>query len=481
MAMERLSAQDRILLWPDDFGWPQDIGALAILDGTRLVDPDGRVRIEAVREAVERHLHLVPRFRQLLYSPRHGLGWPLWVDAPAVDLTDHVQVFPLTASGDEAQLFLAVEHLRRRGLDRSRPLWEMWFLPGLAGGRVALFLKVHHTITDGVAGVALLGAFLDREADAPTPPAPAWTPARMPPGRDVFEDNVRRRIQAAGNALSKFAHPIDSSRQVRRGWLSVRDTFAEARAPRTSLNRRIGSGRRLAIIRSRLDVAKEIAHAHHVKLNDVFMAAVSGGLRDLLRGRGERVEDVVLRAFVPVSLHQEEPGPARGNREGVMIVPLPIGVLDPVRRLQLIAADTVERKKEVFRPPAGMVARNRVIQRAMIRQYARQRLANTYLTNIPGPPMPLYLAGAPLLEMLPIVPLTGNVTLGVGALSYAGQFNVAAVADRDGCPDVDVFAEGMRNALRALASSVPAKPTALGPDEAALGRTARGQTPTTPS
>jgi WS/DGAT/MGAT family acyltransferase len=303
----------------------------------------------------------------------------------------------------------------------------------------------------------------------------------MPPGRDVFEDNVRRRIQAAGNALSKFAHPIDSSRQVRRGWLSVRDTFAEARAPRTSLNRRIGSGRRLAIIRSRLDVAKEIAHAHHVKLNDVFMAAVSGGLRDLLRGRGERVEDVVLRAFVPVSLHQEEPGPARGNREGVMIVPLPIGVLDPVRRLQLIAADTVERKKEVFRPPAGMVARNRVIQRAMIRQYARQRLANTYLTNIPGPPMPLYLAGAPLLEMLPIVPLTGNVTLGVGALSYAGQFNVAAVADRDGCPDVDVFAEGMRNALRALASSVPAKPTALGPDEAALGRTARGQTPTTPS
>jgi WS/DGAT/MGAT family acyltransferase len=357
----------------------------------------------------------------------------------------------------------------------------MWFLPGLAGGRVTLFLKVHHTITDGVAGVALLGAFLDREADAPTPPAPAWTPARMPPGRDVFEDNVRRRIQAAGNALSKFAHPIDSSRQVRRGWLSVRDTFAEARAPRTSLNRRIGSGRRLAIIRSRLDVAKEIAHAHHVKLNDVFMAAVSGGLRDLLRGRGERVEDVVLRAFVPVSLHQEEPGPARGNREGVMIVPLPIGVLDPVRRLQLIAADTVERKKEVFRPPAGMVARNRVIQRAMIRQYARQRLANTYLTNIPGPPMPLYLAGAPLLEMLPIVPLTGNVTLGVGALSYAGQFNVAAVADRDGCPDVDVFAEGMRNALRALASSVPAKPTALGPDEAALGRTARGQTPTTPS
>jgi wax ester synthase-like acyl-CoA acyltransferase family protein len=152
--MERLTAQDLSMLWPDDVGWPQDIGALAIVDGGGLLDQDGRFRIEAVREAIGARLRLVPRFRQLVHRPRRGLGWPLWVDAPAFDLGQHVRAFPLPPPGDESQLLLAVERLRRRRLDRSRPLWEMWFLAGLPQGRVGLFMKVHHAIADGVAGVA---------------------------------------------------------------------------------------------------------------------------------------------------------------------------------------------------------------------------------------------------------------------------------------------------------------------------------------
>src|SRR5678816_4457809 len=115
--VDRLTASDLFMLWADDFGWSQDIGVLAILDGTRLLDPDGRVRIQAIRQHIEPRLHLVPRFRQLLYRPRRGLGWPLWVDAPAFDLADHLRVHPLAAPGDEAELLQACAALAGRRLD----------------------------------------------------------------------------------------------------------------------------------------------------------------------------------------------------------------------------------------------------------------------------------------------------------------------------------------------------------------------------
>jgi diacylglycerol O-acyltransferase / wax synthase len=155
-----LPAQDLSMVLSEDFGWPQDIGALGILDGSGLLEPDGRFPIEAVREQISRRLHLLPRFRQLLYTPRRGLGWPLWVDALAFDIADHVAVVP------------ALSPCRRR-LHRSRPLWQMWFLPGVTVARVALFMKVHHAAADGVAGVAAFGAFLDVSADAPAPSPPS--------------------------------------------------------------------------------------------------------------------------------------------------------------------------------------------------------------------------------------------------------------------------------------------------------------------
>ena len=130
MPMERLTEEDQLMLWPDEI-WPQDIGALAVLDGSSLLDADGRFRIEAVREAVAGRLHLVPRFRQLLYVPPRRLGGPLWVDAANFDLGDHIGELRLPAPGDEAQLLRATEQLRQGRLDRSRPLWEMWFLTGL--------------------------------------------------------------------------------------------------------------------------------------------------------------------------------------------------------------------------------------------------------------------------------------------------------------------------------------------------------------
>jgi diacylglycerol O-acyltransferase / wax synthase len=451
--MDRLGAQDLMSLWPEELGWSQDIGALAVLDGRRLLDADGRFRIELARERVRRRLHLVPRFRQLLHRPAFGLGWPLWVDAPSVDVAEHVRVFPLDPPADESTLLLACEELRHRRLDPKRPLWEMWFLPGLPDGRVGLFMKLHHAIADGVAGVAALGAFVDLVPDPPEVVAPPWTPAALPSARELFADNLRRRLGQLGHALTRLAHPAQTVRQARRGWPALREAFAEARAARTSLNQRIGWHRRFALVRNDLGLVKQIAHAHQAKVNDVLMVALAAGLRELLLGRGERVDGLVLRAFVPVSLHTEPPGQARGNLDGGMVVPLPVGEPDDLRRLELIAAETAQRKRKA-RPPGGTLFRNIPIQRAALRLAHRQRLMNTYAANVPGPPVPLYFAGAPLLEVFPVVPLLGNLSVGVGALSYAGQFNVTAVADRDLCPDLDVFAQGMRRSLDALAALV---------------------------
>jgi diacylglycerol O-acyltransferase / wax synthase len=463
VGLERVTASDLMLIWPEKEGWPQYIGALLALDGRSLFDADGRFLIEPVRETIGRRLHLAPRFRQVLYWPRPGLGWPVWADAQSFDIAEHVRVHPVPPPGDERQLLLACETLRRRPLHRARPLWEMWFLTGLPGERVGSFMKMHHTIADGVAGVATLAAFFDPIPNPPQMSAPPWSPSPPPSTRQLFWDNLRRRRQELGRALSAVTQPIATARRLRRSWPAARELFAEGRAPRTSLNRRIGSDRRLAIIRGSLDVAKNIAHTHGATVNDVLMTTVAAGYADLFRSRGEPTEDVVLRAFVPVARHREQPGEARGNVDAGMLVPLPIGERDDIRRLEKIAADTAERKKK-SRPPAGSMFRTLLLQRAFLRLMPRQRFMNAYVADVPGPPIPLYFAGAPLLEIFPIVPLTANISIGVGALSYARQFNLAVVADRELCRDVEVFVHGVRRSLAALeAESSPRSPRSRAP------------------
>lgn len=452
--MERLTAEDEIMLWPDEI-WPQDIGAIAVLDGSNLLGPDGRFRIEVVRKAVAGRLHLVPRFRQLLYVPPQELGGPLWVDAPALDLTQHVRVFPLPPPADEAQLLLAVEQLRRRRLDRSRPLWEMWFLPGLPDERVGLFMRTHHCIADGMAGVATLGMFLDVTADAIAAPGPAWTPAPAPSAGELRTDHRQRRIDERSHRLSRLAHPVNTARNALAIWPAMREILGEEALPATSLDRLVGPDRSLALIRSNIDLVKEVAHTHEAKVNDVLLTIIAGGLRALLWSRGEPLDETVLRVYVPVSLRHGKYAAARGNQIAQMVVPLPMGVSDPGPRLRQIAAETASRKAR-SRPDVGKMPHRGVLGRMFLKLVNRQRV-NVTTADLPGPPMPLYLAGAQLLEVFPVLPLIGKVSLGVAALSYAGEFNITAVADKDAYPDLEVFAAGVRDELRALVASTPVR------------------------
>src|SRR6516162_383189 len=200
--LERLTASDLFLLMWDDYGWSSDIGGLAVLDGTRLLDRDSRVRIEAVRDQLEPRLHLVPRFRQLLCRPRLGLGWPLWVDAPAFDLADHIRVHPVAPPGGQAELLAACQNLAQRRLDPARPLWELWLLPGLADQRVGAYLRLHHAVADGAAALAVFGALLDQAPGAPAKAAPPWTPTPIPTSGRLLADNLRRRRAELGRGWS---------------------------------------------------------------------------------------------------------------------------------------------------------------------------------------------------------------------------------------------------------------------------------------
>lgn len=449
MPIERLSPEDAIMLWPERI-WPQHIAALAILDGGSLLDADGKVRIEAVRQAVAGRLHLVPRFRQLLYRPERRLGPPFWVDAPAIDLTEHIDLMAVPPPGGETELLLAVEQLRKSPIDFSRPLWRMWILNGLPEGRLGLFVKMHHVIADGTAGVATFAAFLDLAADAVTAPGQPWHPAARPTPVELLVDQRRRRRARRRSALAALEHPVRSTRKLVAALPAMRELFAQKSLPPTSLDQLVGPDRRMALIRAAIDEVKDVAHAHGAKVNDVLLTAIAGGLRALLTSRAEPVDRVILRVYVPIQLHEDR-ATARGNLLSQIVVPLPIGVADPVQRLREIAADTA-RRKALPRPTLGIIPVRGIVARALLKLVARQRV-NVCSADIMGPPLPVHFAGARLLEVFPILPLMGNDPLGVGAMSYAGRLYIAATADADVFPDLDIFTTALEGELRSLCAS----------------------------
>jgi WS/DGAT/MGAT family acyltransferase len=448
MAIDRLSTLDRLMLWASR-RWPQDIGALAILDGGPLLDEAGSLRMDLVRNAIASRLHLVPRFRQLIHVPRTGLGGPLWVDAPTFDLSRHVRELRLEAPVGETQLLAAVEELLRRRLDPSRPLWEMWFLTGLPERQVGLFVRLHHAMADGTAAMTTVGSFLDPVPDAPTAAARSWTPSRWPSAGPLLLDNLERRLRALGGWLASLARPRAFARRVRAAWPAIREILAEEPATATSLDRTVGPGRRFALLRISLAEVKSVDRAHDATVNDVLLAATGAGLRALLQRRGEPVERTTVRIYVPVSLRRHLRGPQQGNLIAQMAVPLRLGEPDPGRRLTEVAAETTLRKARLRTSLSNLMIGGAIGRRLMLLAVMRQRV-NAASASIPGPKRPLYLAGAPVMDVFALLPLVANEPLGVVALSYAGALTIGIAADRDALPDLDVLAAAMRDELSAL-------------------------------
>jgi diacylglycerol O-acyltransferase len=448
---QRLSVQDAGFLYLEHAGLPQHVAILAVAEGGPLHDPHGRLRMDAVRQELVGRLQLIPRLRQRVLCPRVGQGLPLWVDDPTFDPANHVHAVHLPAPGDQRELLGLCDQLCLRLLDRARPLWELWLVTGLANGRVGLVLKLHHTLADGLAAVQIAGVLLDGTPDAPSPTPPPWQPRPTPSGWALVADNLAGRSATLAAALARLRHPRKLAAQARvLAGAAQLAAGGRRHRPRSLLRRPVGGRRRLAVVRAQLAEVKAVAHAHGATVNDLLLAAVTGGLRALLLARGAPVDGLILYASVPVALRAQTDTAGLGNQVGLMVVPLPVGEPDPVQRLVQVARATTERKRRPERLASLRPVGSLTILRALNRYSRHQRIVDVFVTNVPGPQRPLYLLGARLLEAFPVVQVAGNVPLSVAVLSYAGQLNIGIQSDPDGCPDLDVFADGLRESLEEL-------------------------------
>ena len=453
--LERLSAIDAANLQVERRGLPMNVAALANLEGAPLLDGSGQLALEAITARVEQRLHRAPRLRQRLHAPGLGGGLPIWADDATFDITSHIRARAVPDPCDEEALLTLCAELNGRPFDRARPLWEIWFLTGLVDDEVAMLIRFHHVIADGIAALALLGALFDVAPDTVEPQAPAWMPRPSPTRSDLLIDNLRRRVAGVRVGLGKIEHPRAALDRGRTFVRQLAQIVREGRAPGVSFNRPVGKHLRLMLARADLERSRAVAHAHHATVNDVVLCAIAGGARAMLAGRRELRYDLVLKVSVSAAVRAPTGETETGNLAGVMLVPMPVGEPDPFRRLEQIARATAERKRLPPYQPAG-----RFTQRWMVRSMNRQRLVNLLESNLPGPPEPMYFAGAKILEAFQIGVVQGNLTLTAGVLSYAGQLNFTFVGDLAAVPDLAVFAKGLTDELQRLGATSPTQATA---------------------
>ncbi|MEU4215740.1 wax ester/triacylglycerol synthase domain-containing protein [Actinoplanes sp. NPDC026623] len=432
--VQRLTAVDLINLHVETPAAPTRVGALAILDGSTLVDPSGGLRLAAIRETIGRRLDGVPRLRQVIRRAGPFAGRPVWADDPAFRLDRHVRQVALAPGRDLNDLAM---RLVNSPLDRAHPLWCMWFVTGLPGGDLALVFGMHHVVADGVTTVRLIGSLMDAPPIRPQPPAVRrWVAQPPPPWGALVQDNLHGMLSAP-----RFTPPGQWRRMSQ-----MRN------APRTSLNHPVGANRRLAAVTMDLAAAKAVAHRHRCKINDVVLAVAAGGIRALLQHRSEPVDGVRVHVSVAVSLRPSGIEADVGNRSGGIALRVPLDA-DPHERLGRIARESAEAKSGQL-PTAGNSLLVWLTRTGLLRYFSRhQRMINIVESNVAGPPATISLLGAPIRSIIPIGTLVGNLALGFLALSYAGRLTIAVQADADRYRDLAVLVAAMEHDCSALLTS----------------------------
>jgi diacylglycerol O-acyltransferase len=438
--------------------------------GCMVFDGQAPAYDELVDQILSR-LHLVPRYRQRLAFVPLNQGRPVWVDDPHFNVAFHVRHTALPNPGGEDQLKRLCGRIFSQALDRSRPLWEIWLVEGLAEDRFALLSKTHHALVDGISGVDIATVLFDASPD-PVPVAPPdgeWIARPLPTGAQLLAEALRERATVPTEIVRGVRATLRGPRHVAArvgralGGIGAVARLATASAPDSPLNVRIGPHRRFTWVRGDLAQFKAVKNALGGTVNDVVLAAVAGALGRYLRIHGADTEDTVLRAMVPVSVRADVERGALGNRVAAMWAPLPIGLTDPVQRLLTIsrAMDGVKDSGQAvgaqvlteltgFAPPTIMAQAARL--------QARQRMFNLVVTNVPGPQIPLYLLGRQLEAMFPMVPLAANQALGVAIMSYNGQLNFGLNADYDALRDLEALADALRASIDELVTAAGQAP-----------------------
>jgi diacylglycerol O-acyltransferase / wax synthase len=460
---DRLTAVDASFLAQEGPTAHMHVGAVMIFDGPPPAYDD-------LADHVRARLHLVPRFRQKLAFPPLETGRPLWVDDPCFNLEYHVRDTALPAPGSEQQLRALAARVHSQALDRSKPLWEMWLVHGLEGGRFALLSKTHHALVDGVSGVDLATVLFDLQ---PTPaaiehPDAPWSPRETPSGLAMAARGVRGVIElpfeAAARAVGAATRPTETLHGTREALEGLGEVVWAGLnpAPDTPLNVEIGPHRRFVWVRQELADFKRIKDAFGGTVNDVVLAVVAGALQRWLRSRGVRTEGLELRALVPVSIRTAHEHQQLGNRLVAMRGPLPVYVEDPVARLRVVrhAMNGLKESKQAV--GAEMLTGMQALAPPTIFAQASRlnfstRLFNLLVTNVPGPQLPLYIVGRRLQDLFPVAFLPKRHALAVAVMSYDGGMDFGLLGDYDAMPDLEQLGEMFTDSLAELLDAAAAE------------------------
>src|SRR5438128_3723689 len=418
-------------------------------------------------------LHLVPRYRQrLAYVPLQQ-GRPLWVDDPYFNARYHIRHTALPKPADEQALKRLAGRLFSQRLDRSKPLWEIWMVERMVGGRFALIAKTHHALVDGISGVDITTVLFDAAPEpAPTaqPPAP-WTAEPLPGSAKLLGEALRERMtvpaEMGRGARALMRAPRKALSQVLDGLASVGATAVagiNAPAPDSPFNVEIGPHRRYTFYDAELAEFKAIKDSLGGTLNDVVLSVVSLALGRYLRDQlSVRTKGLELKAMVPVSVRSDAERGALGNRVAAMWAPLPVGIENPAGNLRHISKAMEELKSsgqavgaQVLTNLAGFAPPTILSQAARLQ--ARQRFFNLVVTNVPGPQFPLYILGRRLQVLYPVVPLARRQALGIAVMSYDGRLGFGLLGDFDALPQLETIARDLRWTTASLAMAAGLQP-----------------------
>jgi len=469
-AYERLTALDNSFLVFERPNATMHVASTLIFEAGPLRRPDGGIDADALRALVGAQLHRIPRYRQkLAWIPFESHA--VWVDDERFQLDYHVRHTSLPRPGSDEQLKRLSARIMQQPLDRARPLWEIWVVEGLDKDRFALVSKVHHCMVDGISGVDLMKVLMSLSpAWLPPDDPPRFVPRVAPSPLELLRHEWMRRaalpLGAWRDLRGFFAEAEDARRDLVVRMRAAAETLgATLRSPSaTPLNRPIGPHRRFDWMAMDLADVKLVRSALGGSLNDVVLTIVTGAVRRFLERRGVRTRGLDFRVMAPVSVRAAAESGALGNRVSAWVVPLPLDEDDPREQLARIAGHTTQLKEK-----GGAVGAQLLTQVAEwtpsnllalgARNATRLLPFNMVVTNVPGPQVPMYMAGAPMVEVYPLVPLMDHLGLGVALLSYDGKMHWGFNADWDVVPDLDAFVQDTKDALAELLRS--ARPLAV--------------------
>ena len=456
---ERLPAADMSFLTQESASTPMHVATLEIFE-----PPGDGFDYENLIALIADRIAFVPRYRQRLLTVPGRLANPVWVDDDDFDLTYHVRRSALPRPGSMDQLRDLVSRVMSRRLDRSRPLWEVYLVEGLEGGRFAVFSKAHQVLVDGVDTLDLGQLILDDQAEPPESTRDEWVPQRRPGTISLLADAVSDAVRSPGQVVETVKGGVAG---VQGGVLRVRGA-AEAITTMVASNKAMADGpltgtlseqRRFTTVQTKLEDYRRVRAVHGGTVNDAVLAVVTGALRAWLLTRAESVRPTTrVKALVPMSVVTDEGEyTAVGSRVTPHLLSLPVGENSPVMRLHQVSYALKAHKETGRAVSASRLADIRgfapttlhALGARVAAKYPR-RAFNLMITNVPGPQFPLYALGARMLASYPVLPLLQGQPLAVGVTSYDGHVFYGIEADRDAVPDVDVFAQCITEALTEL-------------------------------